>query len=90
MALAFIPSFFSRWIELRLRHDFDRIWPVLTTYPVIERGLFDEPPIFLACQLGDIEGLESAFSDQGMTPFVVDEYGDSLLHVKDNVDLPFH
>jgi len=86
--VTFIPSFFSRCVEMRLGNNYGKVSSTLTSYQVVKaddslfEGVWNGSPIFRACQLGDIEALRSAFSYQGVSPFVVDENGDSLLHVK--------
>ncbi len=74
---AFIPSFLSRCIEFRLRNDYGRISRSLTSYAVVGRN----SSIFVACRTGNMDLLRSALSDEGMTPFVVGQNGDTLLHV---------
>lgn len=92
--ITFVPSFLSRCIELRVRNDYGRISPTLTTYIVVKAADTswleedcDGSPIFRACRLGDIETLRSAFGDQRMSPFMVDEDGRNLLHVITHVSL---
>ncbi len=71
---------------MRLGNNYGKVSSTLTTYQVVKANdsLFEEwngSSIFRACQLGDIEALKSAFDNQSVSPFVVDEDGDSLLHV---------
>lgn len=77
---------------MHVRNDYGRISRTLTTYTVVkaDTSLFDDTwngsPIFRACKVGDIEALRSAFSDQRMSPFVVNEEGENLLHVTAQVN----
>ena len=82
--LSFVSSFFSRYIELRIKNDCGSISATLTTYSVVNY----ESPLYQACRRGDVEALRSILSGQGLSPFVVDEYGNTLLHVKAYVDSP--
>ena len=76
----FIPSFFSRCVELRLRKDYGIVTPSLTAYPILKGAR--KPPVMWACRIGDLEALEKAFSTPGVSPFMVDTDGNSLLHAK--------
>ena len=49
----------------------------LSTYPI----LANEAPIFDLCRQGDILGLQAALSSGTVSPFVLDKYGWSPLHV---------
>lgn len=85
--VAFVPSFLSRCIEMRVRNDYGRISRTLATYIVVKSDTpsfddtWDGSPIFRACQVGDIEALKLALSEQGMSSAVVNEEGQNLLHV---------
>lgn len=71
------PSFMRQVLELQLVNSFGRISRTLSTYHVLEWNA----PIFKMCKDGDLEGLQVAMSSGGISPFVVDEYGETLLHV---------
>ena len=71
------PSFVRQVLELRLMNSFGRISRTLSTYHVLEC----KAPIIRLCKDGDLQGLQVALSSGGISPFVVDEYGETLLHV---------
>lgn len=71
------PSFMHQVLELRLANSFGRISRTLSMYHVLKL----DAPIFELCQNGDLQGLQVALGSGGISPFVVDEYGDTLLHV---------
>lgn len=74
----YTPSFFNRGIELRFRNAYGSISRTLNTYPVLDY----DAPIFKLCENGDIEALETLFSERKMSHFSVSPSGCSLLHVK--------
>ena len=78
----FIPSFFGRCIEWRLSNYRGRISYSLTTYVVVENN----SPLFVACREGDLNALKSILSLQDASPFVVNESGNTPLHVKPRKD----
>ncbi len=71
------PSFMRRVFELRFCSSFGRIARSLTVYPVLEL----DDPIFEMCERGDMVGMQVAFGAGELSPFVVDSYGETLLHV---------
>ena len=72
------PAFLRKTLELRLLSSFGQISRTLKTTPILERGA----PIFRICMNGDLGGLQAALSSGTISPFVTDEYGWSLLHVR--------
>lgn len=71
------PSFFRRAFELEYDGSPSWVPRTLRSYPVlIER----ETEVFHWCRCGNIELLQAAFSHQELSPFTVDEDGESLLH----------
>jgi hypothetical protein len=40
-----------------------------------------QDPIFMMCRRGDITGVQMAFSERKVSPFVRSQYGETLLHV---------
>lgn len=77
-------SFVMRAFELRLCNGFGRISRSLNIYPV----MMDNDPIFQMCQKGDIHGMQVAFSSGSLSPFVMDDYGFTLLHVSGCARIP--
>ena len=71
------PTFSRKTFELRVLNSFGGISRSLSTYPVLS----SEAPIFDICTRGDLLGLQVALSSRGVSPFVLDQYGWSLLHV---------
>lgn len=71
------PIFLRKTLELRFQNSFGRISRTLSTYPVLE----ETAPIFEMCFTGDLQGLQVALSSGAVSPFVVDGWGQSLLHV---------
>jgi type III secretory pathway component EscU len=74
----FIPSLFSRCIELRFLNLFGSIQSSLRTYPTIS----DDHQIWDMCKFNDVEGLQRLFSNRQVSPFSVNPLGWSLLHVR--------
>ena len=72
------PALLRKALELRLLSSFGQISRTLRTYPILK----DSAPIFTICQNGDLRGLQVALSSGTFSPFVTDEYGWSLLHVR--------
>jgi hypothetical protein len=74
----FIPSIFSRCIELRFVNLLGSLQSSLRTYPVIR----DDHPIWKMCKTNDVEGMQRLFSNRQVSPFSVDPRGRTLLHVR--------
>lgn len=70
-------SLLRKAFELRFLNSFGQISRTLSTYPVLERTA----PIFDMCFDGDVQGLQVALSSGDVSPFVLDQWGQSLLHV---------
>ena len=64
-------------IEMRFLNSFGQITRTLSTYPVLDF----EAPIFQLCIGGDLQGLQVVLSSGTVSPFVLDIFGWSLLHV---------
>jgi hypothetical protein len=62
-------------------------WFLRTSHNSISQSIQVDPvadyndPIFFMCRIGDIAGVQMAFSKRKVSPFVRDEYGKTLLHV---------
>jgi hypothetical protein len=74
---AFMPSFCSRYVAYQSFKNCGFIQRALRIYPLIP----NEHPIWLMCSGGDIKGLQELLSARQVSPFSVDEYGRTLLHV---------
>jgi hypothetical protein len=71
------PSFLSYVVEMRYKQSFGQISRSLNIYPMLDRN----EPVFKMCWDGDIAGLQVALSSGGISPFVSDKDGCTLLHV---------
>ena len=76
-AWTFRPSFISYALQLRYARSFGYISRSLNIYPVLSR----HDRVFEMCRNGELLGLQAALSRQGVSPFVTDADGWSLLHV---------
>jgi hypothetical protein len=74
----FIPSFFSRCIDFRYLNSCGYIQRSLRTYPVVR----NDHPVWGMCQSGDVIGIQKLFSERQLSPFSVDPWGNTLLHVR--------
>ena len=72
-----MPSFMRLGFDLRFVMGFGRIPRALNLYHVLP----NDSEVFNMCRRGDIEGLQTKFSDGGLSSFILDEDGWSLLHV---------
>lgn len=70
------PSFLSKAFEMRYINSLSRISRTLNVYPTMKA--YSRP--FMMCREGDLQGLQIAFSNRSISPFVVDQYGLTLLH----------
>ena len=70
--------FLRKTFELRLLSSLGQISRTLRTYPMMASGA----PIFKICKEGDVEALQAAISTGTISPFVTDQNGWSLLHVR--------
>jgi hypothetical protein len=74
----FTPSFLNRCMAFRSMNVFGsiersfRVWQVIpTTHPVWE-----------LCEQGNLVGVQSLLTSRAVSPFSIDEYGETLLHVR--------
>lgn len=74
----FVPSLLSRCIELRFVNLLGSIQSSLRTYPTIS----DDHPVWDMCETNDVEGMQRLFSNRQVSPFSVNPYGRTLLHVR--------
>ena len=73
------PAFLKRQLEIRLTNTFSGITRTLQTYPILTS--FQESRVDGYIKVGDLEGLQSMFSSGELSPFVLNEHGEGLLHV---------
>lgn len=73
-----ISTFIQRAFEIRLAYSLGPVSRTLRVHPVCSA----EDPIFALCKKGDIAGLRTAFDQRKLSPFLLDEQGNSLLHVR--------
>lgn len=81
MAWTFRPSFIGYAIQLRYARSFGYVSPSLNIYPVLSTS----DTIFQTCKDGNMFGLQTALGRNGVSPFVVDSNGWTLLHVSIDV-----
>lgn len=70
--------FMRRGFELRLTNSLGRNSQALNIYPVMELG----QDVWMMCRSGDISGLQPAFDNGTLSPFVSDHFGETLLHAR--------
>lgn len=73
-----LPSFTRRLLEMRLAYSLGKTSRSLNVYPVVTSN----SPVFKMCMHGDMHGLQAVFGRGQMSPFVLDEEGNTLLHVR--------
>lgn len=76
-AWTFSPSFISYTLQLRYTRSLGHISRTLNIYPVLSRN----DPVFETCREGDLVGLQAVVSREGVSVFVTDDRGSTLLHV---------
>ena len=74
----FLPSFLSRCISFQSINACGSIQRSFRTYPLIAH----DHPIWDMCRHGDIMGIQSVFSQRTTSPFCVNKFGKTLLHVR--------
>ena len=84
-AIMIVPSFMRRLLEVRLATSLGKVSRTLHVYPVMAC----DSPIFTMCLNADMHGLQTAFSSGEISPFVLDESGLTLLHVRTFPAEPF-
>ena len=77
-AIKIRPPFLRKTLELRLLSSLGHISRTLRTYPILDFSA----PIFKICATGHLRGLQATLSSGTISPFVTDEMGRSLLHVR--------
>ena len=73
-----VPSFMRRLLEMRLACSLGKTSRSLNVYPVVPR----DSPIIEMCRDGDMHGLQAVFGSGQMSPFALDPFGNTLLHVR--------
>ena len=76
------PSFLRYALEIRVTSSFGRVTGSLRTYPVMSTSSPVLQQAWNMCGVGDIQGLQTAFTDGRLSPFTVDQNGMTLLHVR--------
>jgi hypothetical protein len=74
----FMPSFFSCCIDFRYLNSCGYIQRSLRTYPVVR----NDHPVWEMCWSGDVIGIQKLFTERQLSPFSVDPWGNTLLHVR--------
>jgi hypothetical protein len=76
-AWIFMPSFLSYAFDYRYLNTCGYVERALRTYPILPV----EHPVWDMCFRGDLAGVQKLLGDRQISPFSVDEDGDTLLHV---------
>jgi hypothetical protein len=74
----FIPSFLSYAFDFRYLNTCGSVERTLRTYPIISSW----HPVWKMCEQGDLRGIQKLLSNREISPFSVDSYGRTLLHVR--------
>ncbi|PMD26282.1 hypothetical protein NA56DRAFT_341580 [Hyaloscypha hepaticicola] len=75
-AWIFMPSFLSYAFDYRYLNTCGYVERTLRTYPILPL----EHPVWDMCFRGDLTGIQELLGDRQISPFSVDEDGDTLLH----------
>jgi len=74
----FVPSFFSRCLIFRSVNKMGSIERSFRTWPVIPQ----DHPVWDICRNGNIIEFQTLLSSRAISPFSVDQFGWTLLHVR--------
>jgi hypothetical protein len=77
----FMPSFLSYAFDYRYLNTCGYAERALRTYPILPL----EHPVWDMCFRGDLTGIQKLLGDRQISPFSVDEDGDTLLHVSRSI-----
>ncbi len=75
-AITFSPSFVRKAFEIRYTFSLGRVSRTLNIYPTMKAN----SPIFMMCREGNLQGVQIALSNRTVSPYVMDEYGMTLVH----------
>jgi hypothetical protein len=81
---SFVPSFLLRVFDYQSLSTCGSIQRSIRIYPVISGW----HPIWAMCRGGDLKGIQTLLSTRQVSPFSVDEDGQTLLHVCQNTMFP--
>ena len=73
----FIPSFLSYAFDFRYLNSCGHAERTLRVYPVLSYL----HPVWQMCRKGDLKGIQRLLGDKEVSPFSVDDTGNTLLHV---------
>jgi len=76
--VSIMPSFLGSMFEFRVKYSCGTISSTLSTHTVVD----DMSDVLIMCQTGDVKGLQAAFDNREVSPYVVDQDGSTLLHVR--------
>jgi hypothetical protein len=76
-SLIFIPSFFSRCVQVQCVSSFGSVERTLRTCPILP----DDHPAWDMCYAGDVTSIQKLFSTREISPYAIDRFGETLLHV---------
>jgi hypothetical protein len=73
----FIPSFLSRCVQVKCTSFLGSVERTLRTCPILP----DNHPAWDMCLEGDVTSIQKLFSTREISPYAIDRYGQTLLHV---------
>jgi hypothetical protein len=76
-SLVFIPSFLSRCVQVQCVSSFGSAERTLRTCPILP----SDHPAWEMCLEGDVNSIQKLFSTREISPYAIDRFGRTLLHV---------
>jgi hypothetical protein len=76
-SLVFIPSFFSRCVQVQCVSSFGSVERTLRTCPILP----EDHPAWNMCEDGDVTSIQRLFSTREISPYAINSTGETLLHV---------
>jgi hypothetical protein len=73
-----LPSFLSYAFDFRYLNTCGYVERALRTYPVLP---YDHP-VWNMCWGGNLKGIQKLLSDRQISPFSIDDRGNTMLHVR--------
>ena len=80
-SLVFIPSFFSRCVQVQCVSSFGSVERTLRTCPILP----DDHPAWRMCRMGEVTSIQKLFSTREISPYAINRFGRTLLHVSCDV-----
>jgi hypothetical protein len=76
-SLVLIPSFLSRCVQVQCVRSFGSVQRTLRTCPILP----SDHPAWEMCWRGDVTSIQKLFSTREISPYAIDRFGRTLLHV---------